>query len=83
MRGAEGLLYASVYKSSRNTVKILIGADPTPVPLINTIVILLKVNGDAQGELHAWVRIRYPCTITYYLDKPLYKPHISYQKNSG
>ncbi len=77
MRGTKGLLYANV--SSENTVKILISADPLPVPL-NTTAILLKVNGSAQGELYAWVRVQYPCTITYYLDKPLYKPHTSYQK---
>jgi len=81
VKSAKGLLHATVHRPGENIVKVNLDTGASPIPVsLNTTAILLKASGNAHGELHVWVRAQYQCVTTYYLDKPLYKPHISYQK---
>ncbi len=80
VESSKKLFYAIVYKPSEDVVKVVIDTGNKPIMLpLDTEMIILKVTSNAKGELRLESIPQYKCTITYYLDKPLYKPYTNYK----
>ncbi len=81
VKGVRGLLDAVVYKTSEDAIVVKMGTWKQSIPIpLNTTAILLSANGNVQGTLHVWMRAQYLCTVTYYLDKPLFRPYTAYHE---
>jgi hypothetical protein len=72
---------ASLLKETNGDIKLTISNTKYIKLSINTSKLIVKINSNADGELHLSSTIRQKCIITTYLEKPLTIPktHYTYQ----